>query len=432
VKLTKKVIDALHYEGTPPKGEDLRWDDEVKGFAVRVYPTGSKTYVFIYRYKGRPKRLSLGSTNVIPVDQAREMARLAKVQVYQQRDPSAERKRRNEGHTFGQLAARYETDHAPKKRSARNDLSMLRLHILPRWAKTPVQDLTVDDVMKLHQAISGGKTATRASGTNEGVAWRLGRAKGGLVVANRAVSLLSKMFNLARKWQFVKASWRNPVEDIERGELNREVRRKRSMQPAEVRKLFLAIQSEQNVFAAKAMWAYLITGVRKTSLLNLKRTDVDRVMKIVTYRVTKRGEPFIAPLTSHLESLLDSIPAMSGNPYYFCGMKPGRPLESIRRAWDRVKAEAGISDIRPHDLRRTVISWLTDSGFSFAQIGRAVDQSNETTTAGYAQLQLRPVAKVLEAHGRQLQAVIDAKDDAALEAIFEKIPLQGDPSSSSS
>jgi integrase len=427
MKLTKLAIDAMRYEGTAPKEKDLRFDDEVPGFFVRVLPSGRKSFGVVYRIRGRQRLMALGLYGVLTLPQARDLARQAKVQASMGKDPLADRKRRNEGETFGQLAARYETDHAPKKRSARNDLSMLRLHILPQWKNRAVQDLTTNDVLKLHRRIGEWKPDKEPPATGAGHAWRKGRALGGPIVANRVISLLSKMFNLAKKWKFVSASWVNPVEGVDQEDLYARVRRKRFLSPQEARLLFIRIQTEPNIFAAKAIWTYLLTGIRKKSLLNLKWSDIDWSMRTVTYRVTKRGEPFMAPLTSHVAEVLKSIPKLAGNPYVFCGQVPGQPLESIRSAWERVRKESGIADARPHDLRRTVITWLANQGYALAQIGKAVDQSNESTTEGYAQFQLGPAARVLEAHGRMLQAVIDAPDDASLAELFPHDPATSSP-----
>jgi hypothetical protein len=52
-KLTKRSIDAFRYRG----GWDVRWDNDIPGFGVRVYPSGKKSFVLSYRNAWGKKRL---------------------------------------------------------------------------------------------------------------------------------------------------------------------------------------------------------------------------------------------------------------------------------------------------------------------------------------------------------------------------------------
>lgn len=81
-RLTKQKIDKFTYAG----GWDVRWDSDVTGLGVRLYPTGKKSFVLSYRLKtgSRPKRLTvLGPVGVITIDQARSLARLKLAEVIQ-------------------------------------------------------------------------------------------------------------------------------------------------------------------------------------------------------------------------------------------------------------------------------------------------------------------------------------------------------------
>ena len=89
-RLTKQKIDKFTYAG----GWDVRWDSDVTGLGVRLYPTGKKSFVLSYRLKtgSRPKRLTvLGPVGVITVDQARSIARLKLAEVIQGGDPAGDR-----------------------------------------------------------------------------------------------------------------------------------------------------------------------------------------------------------------------------------------------------------------------------------------------------------------------------------------------------
>jgi Arm DNA-binding domain len=69
-KLTKRLVDAAGSRAT----EHFIWDDELPGFGLRVLPSGRKGYVVQYRAGRRSRRVSLGSSNVVPCEQARTRA----------------------------------------------------------------------------------------------------------------------------------------------------------------------------------------------------------------------------------------------------------------------------------------------------------------------------------------------------------------------
>ncbi len=75
MKLTKTRIDAIRYEGVKfEKGgmsRDVRWDDAVAGFGLRVYPSGRKAFVLSYRTKGQKRLFTIGEYGPITLDQAR-------------------------------------------------------------------------------------------------------------------------------------------------------------------------------------------------------------------------------------------------------------------------------------------------------------------------------------------------------------------------
>ena len=72
MKLTKKFIDAQLYNGS---AKHILWDGEVKGFGVRIYPTGKKSFVLDYRDNNRKNLMVIGSYSILTLDQARKDAK---------------------------------------------------------------------------------------------------------------------------------------------------------------------------------------------------------------------------------------------------------------------------------------------------------------------------------------------------------------------
>jgi len=105
--------------------------------------------------------------------------------------------------------------------------------------------------------------------------------------------------------------------------------------------------------------------------------------------------------------ILSELPRVSSNPYVFPGKVPGRPLVNISKAWRRIRRNAKLEDVRLHDLRRTVGSWLASAGESLVLIGRVLNHSNPSTTAIYARLGEDHVRKALEDHGERVMAIVE-------------------------
>ncbi len=83
----------------------------------------------------------------------------------------------------------------------------------------------------------------------------------------------------------------------------------------------------------------------------------------------------------------------------------GRPLENINKSWERIRKAAGVEDVRLHDLRRTVGSWLAQSGNSLHLIGRVLNHSNQATTAIYARFGQDHVRQALEEHAARILGI---------------------------
>lgn len=117
---------------------------------------------------------------------------------------------------------------------------------------------------------------------------------------------------------------------------------------------------------------------------------------------TKNGEALLAPLSHAAIARLKVVPRMQDNPYIICGRKAGQPLVNLNDAWNRIRAAAGLNDLRIHDLRRTVGSWLVRDGASLHLVGSVLNHKDQKTTAGYAYFQTRERHKALDKHGRNV------------------------------
>ena len=213
-KLTKRTVE----DAEPAAQAYVIWDTVVRGFGVKVNPTGSKSYLYYYRTEsGRQRKPTIGRHGALTVEQARATAKNWSAQVALGIDISGQRQDKRRGPTFSDLAKQYLSDYAKvhkKPRSVAADRSILENHLNPLLGRLKVTEIKRSDLEQAKLAIRAGKTA------------RIGKAKprgrkvvrGGPVVANRAMMLLSKMFNCAIDWGIAET---NPAQGIKKFRENR-------------------------------------------------------------------------------------------------------------------------------------------------------------------------------------------------------------------
>jgi len=367
MKLTKKVVEAVDH---PSQGQAFVRDDELRGFALRITP-GSKTFILERAIHGRVRRMTLGRFGALTVDQARDLAKVKIGEIAQGNDPAEARKQRRQSATFGDLETLYLERHAVHKKSASNDVTLLDKH-LAGWRSRRLSAITRADVSTRH-----AEMGSMGSTTN----------------ANRMIALVRCMFNLAQDWGLHPGP--NPAARIK---LFKEVKRDRFVTPAELPKLWKALAKEPNPYVRGAFFIGLLTGARRSEVLTMQWTHLDLQQGLWRIPTTKADRPHTLPLPRPVIEELQKLPRLDGNPFVFCGRWGKSHLVNISTPWKRIRKEAGLHDVRIHDLRRTLGSWLVAAGASLPLIGKTLNHSQQSTTAIYARLQLDPVRAALEAN----------------------------------
>lgn len=362
-KLTKRFVDLLQ----PLEKDRFEWDDELPGFGVRVKPTGVKSYVIQYRQEGQSRRLTLGRHGVLAPDEARKMARINLGNVARGDDPARVRQDARRAPLMQHLADDYLERHArPNKRpiSVRDDVAMISKIILPAFGSKKVKDVNRRDIESL--LISMRETPYRA---------------------NRVRALLSKMFSLAKAWD-----WRadNPVEGVQKFQ---EAKRDRWLNEDELKRLVAVLSGHPNQRAANVIRLLILTGARKSEAMTATWDQFDLARGVWTKpaHTTKQKKIEHVPLSGAAVSLLEGMNAIrvgntSESPFLFPGDVRGQPIKEIKRFWEEVRTAAGLDNVRIHDLRHTFASHLVSSGVSLPIVGRLLGHSQPQTTQRYAHL----------------------------------------------
>ena len=141
----------------------------------------------------------------------------------------------------------------------------------------------------------------------------------------------------------------------------------------------------------------LLLGMRKNELLRARWEHLNLTENLWTVPVTKADRPHTLPVPKAAVEILQGLPSKQISPWLFPSeSRPGVQLRGADEAWIRIRTRAGLPDVRIHDLRRTLGSWMAAQGCSLPLIGKALNHSNTATTQIYARLNLDPVREALE------------------------------------
>jgi integrase len=365
-KLTEALLKEIPYAS---RGQEFIRDSEQPGFALRV-TKGTKSFVLEKRVHGRMRRLTLGRVGRLSLEEARQQAIKLTADISRGAVPERLRTRP----TFGELVDLYLEHHVPHKRSGRNDRAVLRNYLLA-WRPRKLTEIVREDIESLHSEI--GQRATYQ--------------------ANRVVALLRKMFNLATDWGLFTGN--NPAAGIV---FHKEEKRTRFLQPAELPRMFHALQEEKNEYVRLAFVTAILTGARREEVLTMKWEDINFERAMWRVPQPSGAPPHIVPLPGLLMSLLQHLSKHGDNPYVFVGDGAEGHLVNVKRAWQRIRRRAEITDVRLNDLRRTFAAWLAAAGEGWSVISQALNFRSPATTAVYAQLKVDPIREALERNAKRM------------------------------
>lgn len=377
VKLTKALIEKAQYP-SQHNGRYVLWDEDLSGFGLRIYPSGKKAFVLSYRIHKRKHMFTLGAYGRFTLDEARKSARIRIGDIEKGEDPLVQKRKILNLGTVEELCERYIEDRKKEgKKTWSESKRMIAKDILPSIGSFPVKSLTFQDVDALHGKIGA-------------------RSKYG---ANRAIEVLHAAIEKGRNWGFIDRMAVNPAGQITR---YAELKRDRWVTQEELPRVAAAIDEHKCVYVRSAFWLYLYTGVRKSELLKAKWSDINFFRKELRLGETKNGEVHYVPLSAPAIDIIRAIPPLAGNPYLLPGTGKTGHLVAITKAWHEIRKRAEIPDVRLHDLRRTVGSWLAQSGASLHLIGRVLNHSSTEATKVYARFGQNSVRTALEDHATQI------------------------------
>lgn len=416
-RITKRTVDAVPL---PKVGETRVWDTDLKGFFLRVYPTGRRVYALKYRLGPVQRIYTLGvHGSPFTPEAARDAAEAALRSVAVGEDPAIEKKAAREALTVSALIDRYLEDGPatkPGKRAStwQNDGSNLKRHIRPLLGRMVANSVSKAEAAKAIRDITVGKTAA-----DEKSEKKRGRAivTGGAGVARRSLTTTAAMFSWGVEHGLVKA---NPFTSVK---LSAAPVRERFLSREEAGRLLDALneveaENEVNPSFCDAIRLLLLTGARKTEILGLSwaEVDIERCLLLLPPERTKaggqNGERRITLSPPALE-LLAKRRTANAKPtdFVFPAIRGDGHIIGVRRAFAKACAKAKVQGVRLHDLRHSFASFAIADGASLFLVGKLLGHASARTAERYAHLSGDPLQDAAAAIGKKLMPTKSLEPD---------------------
>ena len=418
VRLTAGRVDAF----TCPAGKSqaFLWDTEAPALALRVTPTGRKTYVFESRLNGATLRLSIGTAADWPLEKARGEAQRLKVLVDSGTDPR-ELERQQQAAQAAERAAAVAKVKADKVAAVTvgevwaDYLEKRR----PFWGELHYRD-------HIDKAKAGGLPSGRRGGGKQ-------LTKPGPLAALMPLALKDLDQATIERWaanegktrpSSARLAWRlltvfltwcaeqpeyanllpdkNPAKTKKAREaLGKAGTKSDVLQREQLAAWFAAVQQIQNPVIAACLQMMLLTGARPGEVLALRWEDVNTQWKRISIRDKVEGTREI-PATPYMLHLLAALPRR--NEWVFssptsasgCLTEPNNPHT-------RACAAAGLEGLTLHGLRRSFASlteWLEVPAGVVAQI-----QGHKPSATAEKHYKVRPL-ELLRVHHERIEAWI--------------------------
>ena len=360
---------------------------------------------------GRQRRFAIGVWgSAWSPDRARDEAENIRAAARRGDDPAAERERRGRTPTVAAFVERYLAERACvpilKPSTAKEYRRILERHVLPAWGKRRLDSVARADVIKLHASLTGAP-----------------------YMANRVLATVAAMFAYAEDvGELPEGS--SPARGVK---VFRERKRERLLTAEELARLGDALRRAETEglpieperwkkgatgphktlppeapSALRAVRLILLTGARRGEILNLRWREVDFEAGVLRLEDSKTGAkvvPLGAPALAVLEAARRE---REFNEWVFPGPL-GRPYRDLHGPWRRIRAAAGLPDLRMHDLRHVFGSTAAIAGYGLTVVGAVLGHHRAETTLRYSHVANDPRKALADDVAGRLAAALGRK-----------------------
>ena len=370
LRLDERRVDRLR---TRKSAYDVR-DRELKGFGVRVLPSGAKRYFIHSQHQGRRVWKIVGQVGSIDADEARARARTLLAAIRERGNEEDAAPSDTAFETVGdEVFRRYARNWKPS--TLKVNRGYYRNQILPWFRGRPIGDITARDVRRWFASLHETPVA-----------------------ADRSAPVLSVIMRQAEVYGY-RPKGTNPCTGIKR---YRRQGRERFLSTAEIRRLgeVLVRHEADHPQAVAIVRLLLLTGCRTGEIVTLQWTFY-REGKL--FLPDSKTGPRTIWLSSAARAILGVLPRSAV--WVFPSPRTDSCLTAavVYPVWYRVRAEADLCDVRLHDLRHTYASMALARGETVLAIGRLLGHRDPATTLKYIHLADSMVREAVDTVGAALE-----------------------------
>ena len=368
-----------------------------RGFQVRVFPSGQKSFQFRYHHHGITRRLTLGPYPAVALAEAHFAHAEAVKLLSLGRDPFtirlSAREQDTSAGTVGELAEEFVQRYVLRQHKHPEQVQqMLDANVLLHWRRRRAQDITPRDVTLLLDRIVD---------------------RGSPIMANRVAATVSQMFKFGVQRGLLNAS---PCVALQRPG-GREKSRERILTEAEVLTVWQRLDGTRTTLATQtALRLLLITAQRRGELARAQWKDIDFATALWTIPAehAKNGRMHRVPLSSLALELLNELKTRgTGTVWLFPSAKQNGSAmieQSLSRAVRNNEEHFGIPHFTLHDFRRTAASMMTMLGIPRLHVSKVLNHADEGITAVYDKHDYLPeMRKALETWADYLAAIVSGR-----------------------
>ena len=363
INFTHKKLNSIKPD---PEKRIEYWDQSMNGrFGLRVFPSGKKSWVVLYRANQVQKRFTIGKYDDIPLVEARDKAKEILHSVATGKDPQSKKVEDRHSMTFHNLADEYIEKYAKiNKRSWKEDQRILNKDILPLWKNLKASKVKRRDVLLLLDSLLD---------------------RGAPILANRVLALVRKVFNFGIEREILEF---NPCTNVKRPVDEKSRQGQRVLTFDEIRKVWKAIEGQNNILIAGIFKIRILTAQRGIEVRSMKWEDVDLESKIWTIpsEIVKNKLQHRVPLSPQAIKVLKEIKSLDLNSQYVFASPTSQQIgyiNNIGKAVSRVRELSKVQFV-DRDLRRTVGSHMTgELGVSRLLVSKILNHSEAGITQIY-------------------------------------------------
>jgi integrase len=391
MRFTNNAIKALK----PKANRYEQW--EGNGFGIRVSPRGSKSWVWVYHFEGKPRRITFGSYPAMGLADARVALAAAQRSLSKGTDPGvavvAKKNTDRNADTVSRLINDYlEIWAKPRKRSASEDERILRKDVAPLWGRRKAKDISRRDVISLLDAIV---------------------ERGAPIQANRTLAVVRRMYNWAVSRDIVQTSPCHMVEAPAK-----EAQRDRVLSVAEIQMLWHKLdEAKMSEVMRLALRFQLVTAQRKGEVIGATWSEIDFDENVWTIppEKAKNGLAHRVPLSALAIELLREVKTnANGSGWLFPSPRGNNPVTgpAVDHAMRNNRNQLELENVTPHDLRRTAASHMTGMGINRLTVSKILNHAESGITAVYDRHSYDNEKRdALDAWGQRLSGMLSEATD---------------------